>query len=450
MKYLAFKNIGVRNEVVESVKGQQQTARRTQLCHYKDCERPAQFNYEGKMTRRFCGNHKKMGMVFVKKRALLVNGEEGKMGEAERAAVEVNRALSSSSLLSAPISPTTPILASPVEKSPTEPTADGKHEGRGADSAERKEAVVSRWLDGLEENGLEQSSTVSVALPPLSFKKKKPSSVAVSGPPAALASTLAPSASAAPRVSSKRCRIEDCEKPAALNYPGKLVRKYCFEHRKDGMVYLKTTDHAVPGMRTITGSSAEKKGSSERPSSVKLIDPSRFVSSSGPLYSPTTPTTPILVTPTQPSPPPSSSAKPAPHGCREPNCPKQASYGTEGTLTRQYCSQHKKRGQVNLAERCLVEGCNQHGWFAFEGETDAFCVEHRTDGMNPRHRKWCEEWKCKESPYLGVKKGWAARWCKKHAMPGAVVVFEDEAGRGAGVKVESGGTKAVEVVVIDD
>ena len=122
-------------------------------------------------------------------------------------------------------------------------------------------------------------------------------------------------------VKSRRCAEDGCKKQPGFNFEGESHGLYCSEHKKEGM--LNVTERRI---------------------------------------------------------------------CTEEGCKKRAFFNNEGESHGLYCSEHKKDGMLDvITRRCVEDGCKKIPAFNFEGESHGlYCYEHKNDGMiNVRSRR-CE------------------------------------------------------------
>ena len=69
--------------------------------------------------------------------------------------------------------------------------------------------------------------------------------------------------------------------------------------------------------------------------------------------------------------------------CILPGCTKRPSYGAAGIAKREFCSQHKEEGMVDLNSKiCGHGGCTKRSSFGVASSTKKeFCAQHKKEGM---------------------------------------------------------------------
>jgi len=69
--------------------------------------------------------------------------------------------------------------------------------------------------------------------------------------------------------------------------------------------------------------------------------------------------------------------------CNHDGCSEFASFGVQGTTTREFCGSHKGVGMVNIRrKRCVHSGCITTAVFGVEGtRITEFCARHKRKGM---------------------------------------------------------------------
>ena len=81
--------------------------------------------------------------------------------------------------------------------------------------------------------------------------------------------------------------------------------------------------------------------------------------------------------------------------CIYENCKVQPIYNVEGETKGVYCSTHKLNGMVDIKnKKCIYEGCKTMPIYNFEGKPNRlYCVAHKLEGMiNVKHKTCKNEW----------------------------------------------------------
>eukprot|EP00752_Nemacystus_decipiens_P018332 g16447.t1 len=78
-----------------------------------------------------------------------------------------------------------------------------------------------------------------------------------------------------------------------------------------------------------------------------------------------------------------ANTKKLPSQCGQPGCEKRPTYGLKGSKKREFCSQHAKKGMINVNnKRCIQPNCPTIPSFALAGSKKAeFCSQHAMEGM---------------------------------------------------------------------
>jgi len=156
-------------------------------------------------------------------------------------------------------------------------------------------------------------------------------------------------------VKSKTCKdVGGCKKQPAYNIEGKTIGLYCSEHKKDGMVDVKNKT------------------------------------------------------------------------CNKDGCKKRSNFNIEGKTIGLYCSEHKKDGMVDVKHKtCNKDGCKKQPTFNIEGETiRLYCSEHKKDGMVNVKSKTCKDvGGCKKQPKFNIEGKTIGLYCSEHKKDGMVNVI---------------------------
>ena len=147
-------------------------------------------------------------------------------------------------------------------------------------------------------------------------------------------------------VKSKTCIHSECKKQPAFNADGEKKSLYCFAHKLDGMVDVKNKT------------------------------------------------------------------------CIHPDCKKQPAFNTEGEKTALYCSVHKIDGMVDIKHKtCIYPDCKVRPNFNTVGEKAAlYCSTHKLDGMVDVVSKTCIHPDCKKQPVFNLASETKAIYCFAHKL----------------------------------
>ncbi|CAM9556217.1 unnamed protein product [Ectocarpus sp. 6 AP-2014] len=101
--------------------------------------------------------------------------------------------------------------------------------------------------------------------------------------------------------------------------------------------------------------------------------------------------------------------------CRHSTCLKRAKFGFEGSRKREFCFQHKKPGMVSLCnKKCEHKGCFKNARFGVDGSREKeFCFQHKRDDMVDLVSKRCSHGSCHTRAWFGVE-GRSPEFCSKH------------------------------------
>jgi hypothetical protein len=110
--------------------------------------------------------------------------------------------------------------------------------------------------------------------------------------------------------------------------------------------------------------------------------------------------------------------------CIQEGCKVIPNYNIEGQTTALYCSTHKKEGMINvISPTCLHEGCNTQPKFNIEGSKKGlYCVTHKKEGMINVKSNKCIQEGCKKQPTYNIEFSKKALYCLKHKKEGMVNV----------------------------
>lgn len=187
------------------------------------------------------------------------------------------------------------------------------------------------------------------------------------------------------------CSIENCTKIPLFNYENESKAKYCFNHKLENMMNVKTNKCIQDKCKkkAVYNISNFKKG----------------------LYCATHKKENMVNV---------KSKK-----CIEQDCNITASYNIKGNKTGLYCKIHKKDNMFHVRHQ-LCEGidCNIRALFNVEGsKTGKYCNIHKKDNMINIFSKLCLEPMCKSMPRFNTI-GESAIYCAKHAKNDMVNVID--------------------------
>jgi plastocyanin len=154
------------------------------------------------------------------------------------------------------------------------------------------------------------------------------------------------------------CIHEGCKKCPIYNLEGQKA-KYCFTHKLEGMVNVKSTRCIHDGCKTRPNFNLE--GQKATYCSIHKLEG--------------------MVDVRHPR-------------CIHEGCKKQSTFNLEGQNAK-YCIIHKLDGMVDVRHpRCIHEGCKTRPTFNIEGEKAKYCSVHKLEGMvdvtHPRCKSlWC-------------------------------------------------------------
>ena len=187
------------------------------------------------------------------------------------------------------------------------------------------------------------------------------------------------------------CIFEGCRKESSFNFEGELKRLYCTNHKKPGMIDVKS--------KTCCEEECRKRPAFN------------FEGEKYPLYC-------------------AEHKKPEminvrSKTCCEEGCKKRPTFNMEGEKRVLYCVQHKKEGMIDiLSKRCIVPGCSKQPTFNFEGEKRAlYCVHHKKPEMIDVKSKTCCGPGCKKRPVFNFEGEKHALYCVHHKKPEMIDVL---------------------------
>jgi len=192
-------------------------------------------------------------------------------------------------------------------------------------------------------------------------------------------------------VKSKTCLNEGCKIRPNFNVEGETKALYCFAHKKDGMVDVKNKTCLNEGCKIIPNYNKEGETKALYCSAHKKDGMVNVISKT----------------------------------CLSEGCKIIPTYNVEGETKALYCSTHKKEGMVNVINKtCLNEGCKIRPLFNVEGETKAlYCFSHKKEGMVDVKSKACLNENCKIRPNFNVEGETKALYCSTHKKEGMVNVI---------------------------
>ena len=191
-------------------------------------------------------------------------------------------------------------------------------------------------------------------------------------------------------VKSKTCLHEGCKIRPVFNVEGQTKALYCFTHKKEGMVDVKheTCLHEGCKIRPTFNIEGETKGlycsTHKKEGMVNVKDKT----------------------------------------CLHEGCKIIPNFNIEGEIKALYCSTHKKEGMVDVKSiTCLHEGCKIRPNFNIEGETKGlYCSTHKKEGMVDVKHETCLHEGCKIRPTFNIEGETKGLYCSTHKKEGMVDV----------------------------
>lgn len=186
-------------------------------------------------------------------------------------------------------------------------------------------------------------------------------------------------------VRSQKCAVYGCRKQPVFGVEGGKS-EFCGDHKKPGMFDVKSQKCLAGGCRTRPifgkdGGKAEFCGKHKQPGMIDVKNPK----------------------------------------CTAEGCSKQPSYGVEGGKAK-FCTDHKKPGMVDVKNpKCASGGCIKKPTFGLEGGRPEFCTDHKKHDMVDVVSTRCAAKGCRKGPYYGVE-GEKPEFCVGHKKPGMVDV----------------------------
>jgi uncharacterized protein YqkB len=90
-----------------------------------------------------------------------------------------------------------------------------------------------------------------------------------------------------------------------------------------------------------------------------------------------------------------------------------------------YCSQHYKKGMINILEKRKCLTCGKQPYFNKEGETKGlYCSEHKKPGMIDVIHPRCKD--CSRRPRYNIEGSKIAIYCEEHKKPNMINTMSDK------------------------
>jgi len=159
-------------------------------------------------------------------------------------------------------------------------------------------------------------------------------------------------------VKNKRCEEENCETRPTFNYKGEKEGKYCYKHKKEGMIDVKNKKCEEEDCETLPtfNYKGEKEGKycyeHKKEGMINV-----------------------------------RSKK-----CEEEDCETKPTFNYKGEKEGKYCYKHKKENMIDVIhKRCEEEDCEKLPVFNYKGEKEGkYCVAHKKEGMIDVKNKLCK------------------------------------------------------------
>jgi hypothetical protein len=108
--------------------------------------------------------------------------------------------------------------------------------------------------------------------------------------------------------------------------------------------------------------------------------------------------------------------------CIHKECKISPTFNKKGETKALYCSAHKLEGMINVkSHTCIHEGCKIIPVFNNDGETKAlYCSKHKLEGMIDIKSNKCIHEECKIIPFFNNEGETKALYCSKHKLEGMI------------------------------
>jgi hypothetical protein len=187
------------------------------------------------------------------------------------------------------------------------------------------------------------------------------------------------------------CIHGGCTKRPNFNHPGQTGGKFCSEHKREGMVDVRSKRCAHDGCTStsrVFNHPGETKGmfcgEHKEPGMVDV----------------------------------------ASKQCAHDGCTTRPNFNHPGETGGMFCSEHKREGMVDVVRKqCAHDGCTTRPNFNHPGEAKGmFCGEHKREGMVDVVSKTCAHEGCTTQPHFNHPGQTGGKYCREHKEPEMVDV----------------------------
>ena len=191
-------------------------------------------------------------------------------------------------------------------------------------------------------------------------------------------------------VKNKKCQHLNCFKRPCFNKPGEIEGRFCYEHKEDGMIDVKNKkcehDDCLKRPYFNKPGETEEKFCYEHKED-GMIDVKH-------------------------------------KKCKHDDCLKIPCFNKPGETEGLFCYEHKEYGMIDVKnKKCEYAGCLKRSCFNNPGEKEGmFCYEHKEDGMIDVKHKKCEHDDCLKIPLFNKSGETEGRFCYEHKEDGMVDV----------------------------
>jgi hypothetical protein len=227
-------------------------------------------------------------------------------------------------------------------------------------------------------------------------------------------------------IKHKMCEYPGCKIHPNFNFEGEIKYKFCGVHKLDGMIIIKhkTCEYQGCKITPVFNFEGEIKpkfcGNHKEENMVNVL--SKKCEHSGCKI------TPVFNFEGEIKPKFCGNHKEfgmvnvKDKNCQYPGCKISPVFNFEGETKKKFCSNHKLDGMVNIKDKtCEYPGCNIIPIFNFEGETKKrFCSNHKLDGMVNIKNKTCEYQGCNIIPTFNFEGEIQAKYCDIHKIEGMI------------------------------
>jgi hypothetical protein len=210
----------------------------------------------------------------------------------------------------------------------------------------------------------------------------------------------------------------DCETWASYNVEGETKKLYCFTHKKEGMIDVKSKKCLECKSRPYFNVDGETTGiycdKHKKENMVNVVSKTCLECKSRPSFNVEGETTGIYCDKHKKE----NMVNVVSPRCLE--CKSRPGFNVEGEKTAIYCVKHKKENMVNVVNKTCLE-CKSQPHFNVDGETTAiYCAKHKKENMVNVVNKTCLE--CKSQPNFNVEGETIGIYCAKHKKDGMIDV----------------------------